>query len=222
MLVQIYGITHADDAAAVDALGADTIGLALNEGFGNWDGVNRDRVRTIRSAITKARVVGLSLATELGAISATMATLEPDVVHLARAHLMSSAELTRLRERLEKPLMLTVPIAGPDVLPTAQRLSGIADYLLLDTAHPTNGVVGATGMTHDWDLSAAIVRSAHIPVILAGGLGPDNVVRAIEQVQPDGVDSETHTSRRDDLTRKDLEAVELFITRARAAAQRWP
>jgi phosphoribosylanthranilate isomerase len=56
-------------------------------------------------------------------------------------------------------------------------------------------------------------------VILAGGLGPDNVIEAIRRTRPAGVDSETRTSRDDDRRRKDPERVRLFIQRARAAGE---
>jgi len=100
----------------------------------------------------------------------------------------------------------------------ALRLAPLGDYLLLDTAHPKTGVVGATGLVHDWDLSTRLVEAVRCPVILPGGLGPDNVADAITRVRPSGVDSETRTSRDDDRRRKDLAKVEAFIHRARNAA----
>ena len=100
----------------------------------------------------------------------------------------------------------------------ATRLAEFADYLLLDSSHPLTGIVGATGLVHDWDASARIVDRAQCPVILAGGLGPDNVADTIAQVRPAGVDSETRTSRDSDRRRKDLAKVERFIDQARAAA----
>ena len=87
----------------------------------------------------------------------------------------------------------------------------------LDTSHPETGTVGATGHVHDWGLSAEIVAASSSPVILAGGLGPDNVTEAIKRVQPAGVDSETRTSRPDSRRRKDLALVEEFIDHARRA-----
>jgi len=68
-------------------------------------------------------------------------------------------------------------------------------------------------------VSRRIVERVPVPVILAGGLGPDNVVEAIRQTRPAGVDSETRTSRDDDRRRKDPERVRVFIQRARAAAE---
>ena len=87
--------------------------------------------------------------------------------------------------------------------------------------------MGATGLVHDWALSGAIVGAVSAqwscPVFLAGGLGPENVASAIEQVRPGGVDSETRTSRSDDRRRKDLDKVERFIAIARSRPKRgWP
>lgn len=129
---------------------------------------------------------------------------------------MGDDVLQRVRASLAPTkMMLTVPIHGPDAVRMAQRLAHLADYLLLDTAHPMTGVVGATGLMHDWDVSAAVVATASVPVILAGGLGPDNVQQAINRVRPSGVDSETRTSRDGDRRRKDLTKVAAFIRLAK-------
>jgi phosphoribosylanthranilate isomerase len=61
-----------------------------------------------------------------------------------------------------------------------------ADAILLDAWHPTQH--GGTGITLDWDLAAEFVRRSSIPVILAGGLTPDNVGDAIRTVRPYAVD----------------------------------
>ena len=113
--------------------------------------------------------------------------------------------------------MLTVPVRDQESSSLAERLGAFADYLLLDPAHPSTGVVGATGLTHDWDLSAQIVARASPPVLLAGGLGPDNVTEAIRRVRPAGVDSETRTSLAGNRRRKALRSVEAFIALARSA-----
>jgi phosphoribosylanthranilate isomerase len=56
------------------------------------------------------------------------------------------------------------------------------------------------------------------PVIIAGGLGPDNVVDAIRAVQPAGVDSKTKTDKDDGSHTKDLQKVRRFVARAKAHA----
>jgi len=217
VLVQIYGITTAQDAAEVDRLGPDTIGVVLDEGIPTWDSVDDATARRIVFAVKRARVVALSLSTDPERILATFRTLKPDILHLARAVAVEMENLRRIRSAIEPaPLMVTVPVEGTGSVALAQRLFEYGDYVLLDTKHPDTGVVGATGQTHDWITSAAIVRALDTPVILAGGLGPDNVTEAISAVRPFGVDSETRTSLDVDRRQKDVAKVEAFIAAARA------
>ena len=70
----------------------------------------------------------------------------------------------------------------------AKTYDGIADILLLDSHKPGDAQIGALGVTHNWELDKAIIASVSIPVIIAGGLGPDNVTDAIKATRPLGVD----------------------------------
>ena len=89
--------------------------------------------------------------------------------------------------------------------------------LLLDSYRSTDKQIGALGVPHAWQISRRIVDLANIPVILAGGLGSDNVAEAIRIVRTAGVDSKTRTDR-DGSHAKDLERVRRFHETARAAA----
>jgi phosphoribosylanthranilate isomerase len=141
----------------------------------------------------------------------------PDILHLGtRPEALSPEDMRRIRSRCpEVALMRSVPVDGEDARHTAMRFAEASDYLLLDTAEPHDTQVGATGSTHDWRISRQIVQSVPVPVILAGGLGPDNVERAIRTVRPAGVDSKTRT----DLPgthRKDLERVRELVRIAKS------
>ena len=57
---------------------------------------------------------------------------------------------------------------------------------MLDSYNPDT--VGGTGMLCDWDKSAQLVKAIKQPIILAGGLSPDNVVEAVKAADPAGVD----------------------------------
>jgi phosphoribosylanthranilate isomerase len=218
VIVQIYGVTTPEDAALIDAAGADNVGVVLDEGIDTWDSVDDATMRTIVSELRNTTVVALSLSTERDRILRTAACVEPAVVHLARASGIGIDALARLREDIAPiQLMLTVPVRDATAVDAARLLAPVCDALLLDTAHPQTGVVGATGLTHDWSHSRTVVDAVDVPVLLAGGLGPENVRDAIRQVEPSGVDSETRTSRDDDRRRKDAEKVRQFISRARAA-----
>jgi phosphoribosylanthranilate isomerase len=66
-------------------------------------------------------------------------------------------------------------------------------------------------------LDRKIVESVHIPVIIAGGLGPDNVLQAITAVRPAGVDSKTRTDKNDGSHIKDMKKIRDFL----AVAKTW-
>ena len=61
------------------------------------------------------------------------------------------------------------------------------EAFLLDSGR--GGRPGGTGLTGDWDRAAEFVAASPRPVVLAGGLTPDNVVRALRRVRPWGVDT---------------------------------
>jgi phosphoribosylanthranilate isomerase len=219
VIVQIYGITTPDDAALINASGADHAGVVLDEGIDTWDSVDRPTLRSILDEFTAVRIVALSLSSEPDRIRRTVDIVAPAVVHLARAvGEIEPAELADLRSRVAPvEVMTTVPVLGPECIDVALAYAPVSDYLLLDSRDPSSGIVGATGLTHDWALSRRVVEAVDVPVVLAGGLGPDNVGDAIAAVGPAGVDSETHTSRTDDRRRKDADRVARFVTAAHGA-----
>jgi phosphoribosylanthranilate isomerase len=218
VLVQIYGFTVPEDLHALAGLAVDHVGIVLDEGYGTWDGVDLPTALALRDAVPAGmRTVALSLHEDPGAVARTVEALAPDVVHLVKAEAIDPSTLATLRTDLAPvEVMSTVPVRDAGAVEIATRLADVSDWLLLDTAHPATGVVGATGHVHDWRLSRLVVEAVDVPVILAGGLGPENVADAIAAVEPAGVDSETRTSRPDDRRRKDLDAVRRFVAAARA------
>lgn len=72
----------------------------------------------------------------------------------------------------------------------AIRISEEVDALLLDSGNPSLEikVLGGTGNIHNWKLSRKIVEQSKVPVFLAGGLKAENVKKAIDEVQPFGLD----------------------------------
>ena len=72
----------------------------------------------------------------------------------------------------------------------ALKISQLVDALLLDSGNPNLKIkeLGGTGRVHNWKLSKKIVEQSKVPVFLAGGLTPENVKQAIDQVQPFGLD----------------------------------
>ena len=89
------------------------------------------------------------------------------------------------------------------------------DGFITDTFDPATGASGATGKTHDRAVSRRLVELSPRPVILAGGLTPENVGRAIRTVRPAGVD--VHTGVEDRNGRKDPRRVRAFVAEAEEA-----
>jgi phosphoribosylanthranilate isomerase len=219
VLTQIYSITGPEDAALVNALRPDHVGVVLDEGIPSWGSVDAATLAGILPELRDVALVALSLSVARERILRTRDAVRPAWLHLARAaEALAPEQVARLRDDvLPCRLMLTIPVRDASAVALAERFAPSADALLLDSAHSATGAVGATGHVHDWSVSRTIIERVGVPVILAGGLGPDNVVEAIRRTRPAGVDSATRTSRDDDRRRKDPERVRLFIERARAA-----
>lgn len=96
-----------------------------------------------------------------------------------------------LREQIPSARIVQVlHVQDRMVLDDAARAAPYVDALLLDSGRPGAAVkeLGGTGRTHDWSLSAEVVRRAGVPVFLAGGIRPENVAEAIRAVRPYGID----------------------------------
>jgi phosphoribosylanthranilate isomerase len=102
-----------------------------------------------------------------------------------------------------------------DLINLAESLAPLVDAFITDTFDPITGATGATGKTHNWAISRALVEHAPKPVILAGGLTPGNVAQAICTVRPWGVDCHTGVEGRDG--RKDYTLVRAFVMEAEKA-----
>lgn len=142
----------------------------------------------------------------------------PDILHLGTlVEELSPSDVRKLKQRFSNlKIMRTIPVMGEESIELAKKYERIADYLLLDTYKKGDSQIGATGEAHDWEVSRKIVRSITTPVILAGGLGPDNLIPSIKKVMPFGVDSKTKTDKISGQG-KDLEKVEEFVKIAKSA-----
>jgi phosphoribosylanthranilate isomerase len=94
-------------------------------------------------------------------------------------------------------------------------LSTWVDMYITDTFDPSTGASGATGKTHDWNISRKLIQLSTKPVILAGGLNPSNVKLAILETNPAGVDVHTGIERADG--RKDFDLTKKFIAECKEA-----
>lgn len=249
MIVQVYEIQSLTEAEAMMSLGVDHIGSVLTDAD-NWRDIDvRETIRFVAEKGARSSLIPLFNTPDT--VFSALDYHRPQIVHFCETLVGSDcgpAEIDRLialqtavRDRFPNiAIMRSVPIAETgfgDRVPSldlARRFEPVSDYFLTDTLlvdgdgpagdgeQPVCGFVGITGVTCDWDVAAELVRTSQIPVVLAGGLGPDNVAEAIRRTRPAGVDSCTLTNavgrdRRPIRFRKDLDRVRRFVEAARSA-----
>ncbi len=218
MLTQVYEVSSPEAARALSAIGVDHIGLLVGDGEFPRELPVAAAAAVAAAIVPRSQFSGLFLTADLDLIELWARELAPRIVHLGAApELLLPASVAELKKRLPgRVVMRSVPVSGEESIAIAQSYDGIADFLLLDSYRPMDRQIGALGVTHDRNISRRIVEAVRTPVILAGGLGPDNVADAIRAVWPAGVDSKTKTDR-DGSHAKDIERVRRFHAAALAA-----
>ncbi|MFW6081254.1 MAG: phosphoribosylanthranilate isomerase [Desulfosalsimonas sp.] len=249
MIVQIYEIQTPREAEEMISLGVDHIGTVLT----GPEGLKNSRLRETVSAVAKsgAKSSLLPLTDDIDLISKALDYFRPHIVHFCQGVFDSPGQWEQVCGRMmsmqatvkerfpEISVMRSIPVPPPaeavhlPVTQAAVHFEPLTDYFLIDTlmmdagtvaAQPESGYVGITGRTCDWQKAAEIVSQSSIPVILAGGLSPDNVREAIHTVRPAGVDSCTLTNATDETGayvrfKKDPQKVARFVEQARKAEQ---
>ncbi len=221
MIVQIYAFTQIEQAQAAAELGVDHIGfIAGDYGLVPGELSFRQSAELARALPNGATAVALTMATGVDEILRMAEAVEPDIIHISTdPEDVGPDKMEALRSRLPGSIRLMKAIHVDDAgsIRLAREFSACSDLILLDTKVRGMPGVGATGKTHDWQISRQIVEAVRIPVILAGGLSADNVGAAIAAVLPWGVDSNTHTNVAGDPAAKDMERVRAFVAAARKA-----
>ncbi len=172
--IKICGLRRPQDIEAVNAARPDFAGFVV-EVPGSRRSVDKRELRELAGRLEEGI---LSVGVFVNAPPELVAELlEEGTLDLAQLHGQEDEiYMAELRRLTEKPLIQAFSIqTGQD---TEQALESRADYLLLDQGR------GGTGQTFDWSLLPEINR----PFFLAGGLGEENLERAIRQVRPWAVD----------------------------------
>lgn len=211
--VQIAGVSTLEEAQAAERFGADALGFTLRLPTGMHDGLTEAMARSIIAAlppfITSVLITYVSNAREAVELSRYLGAgaLQLHGEFPASDFPLVRAALPHLK------IIRSVHVTDGSAAAQARSLERHVDALILDTFDPETGRHGATGKTHDWNISRDIVAKSRVPIILAGGLNPDNVEEAIRTVGPWGVD--VHTGVEDGEGRRDLGRLRAFIERAK-------
>ena len=216
-IVQVAGVVDEEEARMLIACGVDLLGFPFESASGRGD-VEEEAIRPIIHGL-RPPVFGvvITYSTVAGTISDLCQRLGARVAQL---HGDIDPDETRRLKELSPGLFVVKTLVVrradlPRLLDEVNRFGEHVDAFLTDTFDEVTGRWGATGRTHDWSVSRRVVEHAKRPVILAGGLTPDNVQQAISDVRPAGVD--VHTGVEDFAGRKDRALVDRFIRRARKA-----
>jgi phosphoribosylanthranilate isomerase len=203
--VKICGITGRADRDAAVAAGADALGVI--------SGVPVETPRELPAGEAAALVDGLDpfvtsvLVTGPDSVQTAVTRQERVGADLLQVHgTLAPAEVGGLRERVGAGVVVAVDSESERV----GAYAAAADALLVDSTTETG--MGGTGETHDWERTGAIAASVDVPVVLAGGLTPENVHAAVETADPFAVDVASGVER--DPGRKDHDAVRRFVTEA--------
>lgn len=195
--IKICGINHLDDALKAVECGADAIGIIFVEKSPRY------------ASLTEARVIAESMPPFVTVVGLFMDAPEEKVrealkvvpLNLLQFHGDESAEYC---DQFNMPYIKVLRMRdNANVVAYAQEFSN-ASGILLDAYH--KGMGGGTGQTFDWSV---IPADLPLPLILAGGLTPDNVASAVEQVRPYAVDVSSGVESEPSV--KDHKKIEQFI-----------
>jgi phosphoribosylanthranilate isomerase len=183
--IKFCGLRHASDASQAAALGATYGGVILTTSIRQ---VSVDQAREIFAeapSLNRVGVVGRETVPRLLAM-AREASL--DVLQLHGSYTLDEFRELRLEYEGQIWAVIGMEIATGMPVQPWREVTDVTDAVVLDTSE--EGVSGGTGKTFDWRAAAELVNEIKkdVPVVLAGGLKPGNVGRAIEELRPAVVD----------------------------------
>jgi len=187
--IKICCISSIEEAKIAIESGADAIGLVAKMPSG--PGPIPDEI---------IRQIAQSVPPLIGTFLLTSETSADEIIEHHHRTLTSTIQIvdllslgtySQIREALPSvKLVQVIHVIDSNSVDMAVRLSNSVDALLLDSGNPNLKIkeLGGTGRVHNWNLSRQIRDNAKCPIILAGGLRPENVRNAIAQVQPFAID----------------------------------
>lgn len=215
--VQIAGVSSLEEALAAEEAGAAALGFTVRLPSGFHDGLTEAKARSIIAVvppfITTVAITYVDNAREAIDLSRYLG------VGVLQLHgPFPDGDLPMVRAALPHiKIVRAVHVTGREAIAEARALARRVNAIILDTFDPETGKKGATGTTHDWNISREIVATIQAPFILAGGLTPENVVEAIQTVRPWAVDVHTGVENPDGT--RNFEKLREFIRRAKSAGE---
>ncbi|AFZ74863.1 phosphoribosylanthranilate isomerase [Natronobacterium gregoryi] len=207
--VKICGTTNEPDLETVVDAGADAVGIVCDVPVDTSREVAVERATELAATVPPfVTAVLVTMPDDIAHAIDLVETVGPDAVQIHGG--FEPGNLETVRSRTDTDVLVAVDAAAPT---TARRYDGVVDALVIDSADDDGA--GGTGETHDWERTRAVADGLESPVVLAGGLTPDNVANAVETVDPFAVDVASGVEASGGV--KDESAVESFVERATTA-----
>lgn len=183
--IKFCGMTRLEDVREAGALGAAFVGAILTESPRRLSDVDARRI--LGAAHPSAKRVAVFGAEPIAAIAAAAERAGVDIAQLHGDPTVVT--ITELRSRWQGMIWAVVRVDGTGLPASADALFDVADGVVLDAK--VEGKLGGTGVTLAWEAigpQLAPLRGRRARLVLAGGLSPDNVAKAVAAVRPDIVD----------------------------------
>lgn len=203
--IKVCGITRAEDANAAVAAGADSLGFVFYP----------PSPRNVSVEQAADLIAGLP-----AFVTSTALFVDADVEFVQRVIEQTKVDLLQFHgnesqaycSQFARPYMKAIRMKPDvDVKAEADRY-GDASAILLDAYRP--GVPGGTGESFDWERIPVELRGS---IVLAGGLNPDNIRKAVETVHPFAVDVSGGVEASKGM--KDKEKIETFVQEVNRAVK---
>lgn len=210
--IKICGITREEDLTAAIAAGADAVGFINVPGGPRYLDARRiaDLARLVPPFVTPVAVVDLTDPLHEDRVEALRFLCSRGLRTVQFHGHEPPWEIELLRGLFGFSAIKAFRLKQPRDLAAMEAYAGVADAFLVEGA-------AGQGVACDWDLAQEAVARQSAPVILAGGLAPDNVGDAIRRVRPYSVDVSSGVESAPGI--KDRDRVEAFIAASRQAPE---
>lgn len=211
--VKICGIRSLSEMRMAVQHGADAVGVLVGQVHSSSDFVPAGVAAEICTSTPP--FVTTVLVTHVEDPNAVLALANSIPSAAVQLHSDLSVKVLRELRRALAPrkVIAKISVEGLCALERARELDRQLDAILLDSIDRSKNQVGGTGVTHDWEISAQVVKQVSTPVILAGGLTPANVRDAIARVKPWAVDVNSGVRNAEGL--KDANLIGAFVRASR-------
>lgn len=164
----------------------------------------------------RAMITALFVDADNTLIRDVMQRVNPDLLQLHGNE--TPQRVAEIRACFGKPVMKAIAVSSADDLRTVSAFEAVADRILYD-AKPPKGAdrPGGHGRAFDWNLLVQVSRKK--PMMLSGGLNPENVAEAIRIVRPSAVDVSSGVEAAPGV--KNAEKIKAFVANARTAAEKY-